>query len=317
MSDAEHKVSPAIIAAFLANLGIAAAKLIGFLFTGASSLLAEAAHSAADTGNQALLIVGGRKARRAPTDAHPFGHSGERYFWAFVVAVVLFTAGGLFALYEGVDRLIHPHRLESAGWAVGILLIAIALESFSLRTAMREAREPKRRDGGSWWAFIRRSKSPELPVVLLEDTGALLGLAIALAGIIVAEITGNARFDAAGSLTIGALLFAIALFLGVEMKSLLLGEAASAEQLRALSREIESAPSVRRLIHMRTMHLGPDDLLVAAKVEFSSSLGYQGLAGAIDDVEARMRAAVPAAKLIFLEPDAFKENLSPPSPTTP
>jgi cation diffusion facilitator family transporter len=308
-----ERVSPAIIVAFLANLGIAVAKFAGFAFTGASSLLAEGAHSLADTGNQALLILGGRRARRAPDDRHPFGHAGERYFWAFVVAVVLFTAGGLFAVYEGVERLRHPHRLESAGWAIGILAVAILLESFSLRTAVREAREPKLRDGGSWWAFVRRTKSPELPVVLLEDTGALVGLAVALIGVITAEVTGNPRFDAAGSLAIGALLLVIALFLGAEMKSLLIGEAASPTQLDALRDAIDSADDVRRLIHLRTMHLGPDDLLVAGKVEFDPSLDYESVARAIDEVESRMRAAVPEARLIFLEPDSYRE---PPSPST-
>ena len=185
------KVSPAIVAAFLANLGIAMAKIIGFLATGASSLLAEGAHSLADTGNQALLILGGRRAQREPDAHHEFGHAGERYFWAFVVAVVLFTAGALFALLEGIERLRHPHELESAGWAIGILLVAIVLESLSLRTARREAAEAKAKDGGSWWNFIRRSKAPELPVVLLEDTGALAGLVVALVGVVVAEWTGD------------------------------------------------------------------------------------------------------------------------------
>ncbi len=312
-----HRVSPAIIAAFLANLGIAVAKLVGFAATGASSMLAEGAHSLADTGNQALLLLGGRRARREPDAAHPFGHSGERYFWAFVVAVVLFTAGSLFALAEGLERLRHPHRLESAGWAVAILLVAIVLESLSLRTAGREAAEAKSRDGGSWWRFIRRSKAPELPVVLLEDTGALLGLVVALTGIALAEVTSNPRWDAAGSLAIGALLFVIAVVLGIEMKSLLIGEAASPRQLEAIRRAIETSDPVRRLIHLRTMHLGPDDLLVAAKVELDPTLDYDGVGRSIDEVEARMRAAVPAARMIFIEPDVYRDPTSPPTPSTP
>jgi len=309
-----HKISPAIIAAFLANLGIAFAKIAGFLATGASSLLAEGAHSLADTGNQALLILGGRRAQREPDSQHQFGHAGERFFWAFVVAVVLFTAGALFALFEGVERLRHPHELESAGWAIGILLVAIVLESLSLRTARREAISAKLEDGGSWWAFIRRSKSPELPVVLLEDTGALAGLVVALVGVILAEVTGNPRWDAAGSLAIGALLFVIALVLGAEMKSLLLGEAASPAQYDALAQAITTADPVRRLIHLRTMHLGPDDLLAAGKVEFDPSLDYAELSQAIDAVEARMRAAVPQTRLIFLEPDSYQGP--PPTPST-
>jgi cation diffusion facilitator family transporter len=312
VSSGSHRVSPAIVAAFLANVGIALAKLLGFVFTGAASLLAEAAHSFADTGNQALLIVGGRQARRAPDEEHPFGHAGERYFWAFVVAVVLFTAGGLFAMLEGIEHLRHPHELESARWAIGILAVSILLEGYSLRTARREALEARKEIGGSWWTFLRRSKSPELPVVLLEDTGALFGLVVALAGIALAEATGNARWDAAGSLAIGALLFVIAIFLGIEMKSLLIGEAASPPQLDALRAAVEGTEPVRRLIHMRTMHLGPEDLLVAAKVEFDGSLDYEAIGQAIDAVEVAMREAVPDARLIFIEPDSYR----PPSPST-
>jgi cation diffusion facilitator family transporter len=291
----------AIIAAFFANLGIAIAKFVGFFFTGAASMLAEAVHSVADTSNQGLLLLGERKARRRPTAEHPFGFGTERYFWAFVVALVIFTLGSLFALFEGEEKLRHPHELESAGWAVAILLIAIVFESFSLRTAVRESRHVKGDE--SWWKFIRRAKVPELPVVLLEDTGALVGLTFALLGVSLAEITGNARFDAAGSIAIGVLLGVIAMILVVEMKSLLIGEAASPPVTAKIARAIESAPHVRGLIHMRTQHLGPDELLVAAKVEFDADLTIAELATVIDDVEDAMRAAVPAARVIYLEPD--------------
>jgi len=291
----------AIIAAFFANLGIALAKFVGFFFTGAASMLAEAVHSVADTSNQGLLLLGERKARRRPTPEHPFGFGTERYFWAFVVALVIFTLGSLFALFEGEEKLRNPHELDSAGWAVAILLLAIVFESFSLRTAVRESRHVKGDE--SWWAFIRRAKVPELPVVLLEDTGALVGLAFALFGVSLAELTGNARFDAAGSIAIGVLLGVIAMILVVEMKSLLIGEAASPEVTTNIARAIESAPHVRGLIHMRTQHLGPDELLVAAKLEFAPDLTMPELAQAIDDVEAAMRAAVPAARVIYLEPD--------------
>ena len=291
----------AIIAAFFANLGIALAKFVGFFFTGAASMLAEAVHSVADTSNQGLLLLGERKARRRPTPEHPFGFGTERYFWAFVVALVIFTLGSLFALFEGEEKLRHPHKLESAGWAVAILLLAIVFESFSLRTAVRESRHVKGDE--SWWAFIRRAKVPELPVVLLEDTGALIGLVFALSGVGLAEVTGNARFDAAGSMAIGVLLGVIAMILVVEMKSLLIGEAASPAVTAKIARAIESAPHVRGLIHMRTQHLGPSELLVAAKVEFDARLTIAELATVIDDVEATMRAAVPAARVIYLEPD--------------
>jgi len=291
----------AIIAAFSANLGIAVIKFVGFLFTGAASMLAEAVHSVADTSNQGLLLLGERKARRRPTPEHPFGFGTERYFWAFVVALVIFTIGSLFALFEGEEKLRHPHQLESAGWAVAILALAIVFESFSLRTAVRESRQVMGDE--SWWAFIRRAKVPELPVVLLEDVGALIGLAFALAGVGLAELTGNARFDAAGSIAIGLLLGAIAMILVVEMKSLLIGEAASPVVTATIARTIESAPHVRRLIHMRTQHLGPDELLVGAKLEFDPDLTVAELAAVIDDVEAAVRAAVPAARVIYVEPD--------------
>jgi cation diffusion facilitator family transporter len=291
----------AIIAAFLANLGIAVAKFIGFLVTGAASMLAEAVHSVADTTNQGLLLLGGRRARRVPTAEHPFGFGRERYFWAFVVALVIFSVGSLFALGEGTEKLLTPHQLDSPLWAVVILFVAIAFESLSLRTAVRESSSSKK--GQSWWAFIRRSKNPELPVVLLEDFGALVGLTLALAGVFLAEVTGNARFDALGSIGIGLLLGAIAFTLVVEMKSLLIGESASAAVEDDIRRSMEEIDSVRRVIHMRTEHLGPEELLLGAKVEFDPNLDFCALATAIDEVEASVREAVPSARLIYIEPD--------------
>ena len=291
----------AIIAAFFANLGIAIAKFIGFFLTGAASMLAEAVHSVADTSNQGLLLLGGRRARRRPTAEHPFGYGRERYFWAFVVALVIFTLGSMFALFEGEEKLRHPHELESVGVAVAILSVAIVFESFSLRTAVRESNHIK--GDQSWWSFIRRAKVPELPVVLLEDVGALIGLVFALAGVGLAEITGNARWDAAGSIAIGVLLAVIAITLIIEMKSLLIGESASPDVIATIASTIESTPRVRRLIHMRTQHLGPDELLVAAKLELEADLTVPELAVAIDAVEAAVRAAVPEARVIYLEPD--------------
>jgi cation diffusion facilitator family transporter len=292
----------AIAAAFFANLGIAIAKFVGFLVTGAASMLAEAIHSCADTGNQGLLFLGGHRAKRGEDETHPFGYGRERYFWSFVVALVLFSMGGLFALYEGEEKLRHPHELESAEWAVGILAVAVLLEIFSLRTAYVEASRVKQ-PGQTWWQFIRQSTIPELPVVLLEDIGALLGLTFALAGVILAEVTGNARFDAAGSLAIGVLLVAIASVLAVEMKSFLIGEAASPAQRRAIQDALASAPAVRRVIHMRTEHLGPDQLLVGAKIELEHALTVPDVAAAIDAAETAVRAAVPSAAVIYLEPD--------------
>ena len=294
----------AIVAAFLANLGIAIAKLVAWSVTGASSMLAEGVHSMADTANQALLLLGGSRARREATTEHPFGFGRERYFWSFVVAVVLFMLGSVFALYEGFAKLRHPHALESAGWAVGVLLVAIVLESFSFRTAIREA-DPLR-EGRSWWAFVRHAKSPELPVVLLEDLGALLGLLIALTGVSLVVVTGDPRFDAFATLGIGLLLGVIAVVLCVEMKSLLIGEAASPRQRLEIRDGLEGTPEVRRLIHLRTLHIGPEELLVAAKVELDPDLDFAAVAAAIDHAESRVRERVPIARVIYLEPDVHR-----------
>jgi cation diffusion facilitator family transporter len=292
----------AIIAAFFANLGIAVAKFTGFLITGSAGLLAEAGHSLADTGNQGLLMLGSKRGSRPADRVHPFGYGPERYFWAFVVALVLFSMGGLFALYEGIDKLRHPHAVDSPIIAFVILGLATVLEGFSLRTAIKEAnhiREP----GTSWVAFIRTAKAPELPVVLLEDVGAECGLVFALLGLTIAEVTGNARWDAVGSVAIGILLIAIAMVLAAEMKHLLIGEAASDGDVDTISAALSSADHVNSIIHMRTMHLGPDNLLVAVKIDFDHSLSMAELAKAVDKAEAALRAAVPTATTIYIEPD--------------
>ncbi|MEA2717632.1 MAG: hypothetical protein QOI99_1949 [Actinomycetota bacterium] len=294
----------AIIAAFFANIGIAAAKFVGFALTGASSMLAEAVHSVADSTNQGLLLLGGKRARRGPDANHPFGHGRERYFWSFVVALVIFTLGSLFALAEGLEKLRHPHELESVPIGVGILLVAVGLESYSLRTAVRESRHTK--GDQSWWSFIRRSKIPELPIVLLEDLGAEIGLTLALAGVGLAELTGNARFDAVGTMAIGVLLGVVAVILMVEMKGLLMGESATPAMVDKIRTAMQSDPSVRAVIHLRTEHLGPEELLVAAKVEFDADLAFRQVADTIDRVEASVRDAVPEAKLIYIEPDVCR-----------
>ncbi len=294
----------AIVAAFLANLGIALAKLVAFLFTGAASMLAESVHSLADTGNQALLLLGSKRAGRTATAEHPFGFGRERYFWAFVVALVLFSMGSLFAVAEGVEKLFHPHELSSPGWALAVLAVAIVLEAFSLRTAVHEASALRGRDG--WWTFIRHSKMPELPVVLLEDVGALLGLVLAIVGVSVALITGDARWDALGSVAIGLLLGVIAVILAIEMKSLLIGEAAAPTTIAAIHEALAGGPGVTHVIHLRTLHLGPDDLLVAAKLAFAPDLSLKAVAEIVDALEAAVRARVPAARLVFIEPDVYR-----------
>jgi cation diffusion facilitator family transporter len=292
----------AILAAFFANLGIAIAKFVGYLLTSSAGLLAEAAHSLADTGNQGLLLLGGKRARRQADVEHPFGYGRERYFWAFVVALVLFSMGGLFALYEGISKVRHPHETENLYIAVGILVFAIALESYSLHTAIKESRHVKPKSMG-WWKFIRTAKQPELPVVLLEDIGAEIGLFLALGGVLTAKATGDPRWDAVGSISIGVLLVVIAIVLAIETKGLLIGEAAGSVERQAIVDAIEGSDHVERLIHVRTQHLGPDEILVAAKVEFDADLTFAELAAAINRSETRIRDAVPMARLIYLEPD--------------
>ena len=296
----------AILAALAANLGIAVAKFVGWAMTGAASMLAEAVHSLADSGNQALLLWGGASAERPATEEHPFGFARERYFWAFVVSLVIFSLGSLFAIYEGVSKLLHPHELTSPMVAVAILVAGIGMEGVSFRTAVVEATKQKKQLG--WWAFIRRTKSPELPVILLEDLGALLGLVVALVGIGLASLTGDPRFDALGSITIGVLLGVIAALLATEMRSLLIGEAATIEDREAIRQSLSQTPSVERVIHMRTQHFGPDQLLVALKLQFETGLTTEGIADGINDAERRIRERVPAAKLIFIEPDIYRSG---------
>ncbi len=300
----EDEGTGAVVAAFAANLGIALMKFVGFAFTGSGAMLAEAVHSVADTGNEGLLMLGGRRARRDPDPRHPFGYGRERYFWAFIVSLLLFSVGGAFSIFDGIEKLLDPHTIESPGWAIGILLGAYALESFSFRTAIRATREVKGSMG--WWRFIRTAKTPELPVVLLEDLAALIGLSIAMLSIIAAEVTDNARYDAIGSLAIGVLLVIVAGILAREMRSLLLGESASPDVVRRIVEAAEGDGNVCQVIHIRTEHLGPDELLVAAKIEFLHVLTVHELSRAIDDVEAAVRAAVPEARVIYIEPDVAR-----------
>ncbi|MGI8328800.1 cation diffusion facilitator family transporter [Actinomadura scrupuli] len=290
----------AIMAALAANLGIAVAKFVAFGFTGSTSMMAEGVHSVADSGNQALLILGRKRSERDRTPEHPFGFGRERFFYAFIVAVVLFTVGSLFSLYEGFHKFTDPHPVDAPAWAFGVLIFAILLESYSFRTAIKEAGEL--RNGRSWVAFIRRAKAPELPVVLLEDLAALLGLIIALVGVALAVITGDGVWDGIGSMTIGVLLGVVAIILAIETKSLLIGEAADPEVERSIRAALESVDEVDHVIDLRTQHLGPDDLLIAAKIAVHHDDSAAQVAKGIDAAEARIRTAVPMAGHIFLEP---------------
>ncbi|MEU2347476.1 cation diffusion facilitator family transporter [Modestobacter sp. NPDC049651] len=291
----------AILAALGANLGIAVAKFIAFVITGASSMLAEAIHSVADSGNQVLLLVGGKRARRAATPEHPFGFGRDRYIYSFIVAIVLFSVGGLFAIYEGVHKLREHGEPESQLVAIIVLLVAIALESFSLRTAVKETSAVKQ-PGESWWGFIRHARAPELPVVLLEDTAALTGLVLALLGVGLTAATGDTTWDGLGTIAIGLLLVVVAGILAVETKSLLIGESATPAAQRRIVAALEEGGTVS-VIHMRTQHLGPEELLVAAKIAVRHDDTAAAVARAIDEAELRIRAAEPIARVIYLEPD--------------
>ena len=290
----------AIIAALLANTGIAITKFVAFLFSGSSAMLAESVHSVADAGNQGLLLLGGRRARREADAEHPFGYGRERYVYAFVVAIILFSIGGVFSLYEGVSKLQDPHPLENAWLPIVVLLIAIVLESFSLRTAIRESNHVRGTQG--WIKFVRRAKAPELPVVLLEDVAALLGLVFALFGVGLTILTGDSLWDAVGTIMIGVLLVLVAIVLGVETKSLLVGEGASIDDVRAIRKALDSHGSVTGVVHMKTLYLGPDELLVGAKVTFAAGADIERVAAIINELEVAVRGAVPAARVIYIEP---------------
>ncbi|MEV6109513.1 cation diffusion facilitator family transporter [Streptomyces sp. NPDC051940] len=294
----------AIVAALVANLSIAAAKFVAWAFSGSSSMLAEAVHSLADSGNQGLLLLGGKRAQRAATKEHPFGYGRERYVYAFLVSIVLFSVGGLFAVYEGYHKIEDPHEIEHWYWPVGVLVFAIIAESFSFRTAIKETNEVRGSQG--WWEFIRRAKAPELPVILLEDLGALIGLVLALFGVGIAILTGNGVWDGIGTLCIGALLLLIAAVLALETKSLLLGEGAADADVEKIHAALEAGEDVDEVIHMKTLYLGPDELLVAAKIALGGEDTMAAVARAIDEAEARVREAVPVARVIYLEPDLLR-----------
>jgi cation diffusion facilitator family transporter len=296
----------AVFAALGANLGIALTKFIAFLFTGSASMLAESVHSVADTGNEVLLLVGRGRSLRPPSDEHPFGFGRERYFYGFVVSVMLFTVGAAFSIYDGIHKILNPEAIRAPQVALIVLAASAVLETFSLRTAVDEAN--KVRGNRGWGTFIRRTKAPELPVVLLEDLAALIGLGFAFAGVTLAWITRDWWWDGAGSLAIGLLLGTAAAILAVEMKSLLIGEAASTEVQQKIVAALEDGPEVDQVIHMRTVHISPDAILVAAKIAVRPADTAAQVAAGIDAAEQRVRAAVPIAETIYLEPDIYRPH---------
>jgi cation diffusion facilitator family transporter len=294
----------AIVAAMAANLGIALVKLVAALFSGSAAMLAEAVHSFADTINQVLLLIGGRRSRKAADQEHPFGYGRERFLFAFIVSIVLFSVGGAYSVYEGVDKLIHPHELENWWLPIVVIVISIGLEAFSFRTARRESLPFK--GTGSWVAFVRRAKAPELPIVLFEDSAALVGLTFALLGVGLTALTGNPVFDALGTLFIGALLVVVAIVLGSVTQSLLIGEGAEPDVVERIRDAFTRHPQTEALIHLRTLYLGPDEMLVAAKVAFPKATRLVDVATAIDQMEADIRAEVPVARVIYIEPDVVR-----------
>jgi cation diffusion facilitator family transporter len=291
----------AIVAALLANVGIAITKFIAAAFSGSASMFAEGIHSLADSGNQILLIIGGKRAKRDATAMHPFGYGRSRYIYAFMVSIVLFSIGGLFSILEGWNKLSHPHELEQAWLPLTVLGIAIGLESFSLYTALKAAKEE--RGEASLYHFIRHAKSPELPVVLLEDMAALLGLVLAFGGVGLTVLTGDPIWDAIGTLAIGLLLVLVAVILGAETSSLLVGEGATASETEKIETALGSTRGVNSIIHMKTLYLGPEELMVAAKIAVDVDITGKDIAAIIDDAEARIRAEGPTARVIYLEPD--------------
>jgi len=293
----------AIIAAFAANTGIAVTKFVAWIFSGSPSMLAEGVHSLADSGNQLLLLFGARQAKRSADREHPFGYGRERYVYAFVVSIILFSAGGVFSLYEGIEKVTHPHAIEVWWLPLGVLTVAIVLEGISLRTAIKESNVI--RGSQSWVEFIRRAKAPELPVVLLEDVAALLGLVLAFVGVTATVLTGDGHWDAVGTIAIGVLLVLVAVVLGIETKSLLVGEGASDADRDEIFAAASADEQIRSIIHMKTLYLGPEELLVAVKIALSPETTFRDVAATIDRLEARVRAAVPAARIIYVEPDVL------------
>ncbi len=295
----------AVLAALAANVGIAISKFLAFAFTGSSSMLSEAIHSLADSGNQLLLLYGNKRAHQRRDKTHQFGYGRLRYVYGFVVAIVLFLVGGLFSLYEGFHKFHYPEPLEDAWVAFTVLFVAMALESFSLRTALRESRKVRGRRG--LFRFVHDTRQPELPVVMLEDMGALVGLCFALFGVSMATITGNGAWDGLGAMSVGLLLVVIAIFLAMEMTSMLVGESALPEEQRAITTALAASDGVVGIVHLRTLHLGPDEVLVAAKIGVDREQTGSEISKAIDAAEVRVRAAVPNKKLvIYIEPDIIR-----------
>lgn len=295
-----------IMTAFSGNLLIALVKFVVALVTRSSALLAEAVHSSADTMNQVLLFVGLKKAAKQADELHPFGFSGEAYFWSFIVAIILFTSGAIFSIYEGVQKLRHPAPVAYLPLALLVLCVSMIAEGVALRVAFRKINIERGKTG--LIAYLRQTKKAELVVVFLEDTAALTGLAIALAALLLEHFTGILFFDGLASVLIGALLAVTALLMGNETKSLLIGEGADPALLRKIRLQLLREESISRVIHIRSLHLGAEDVLLAIKAEFNPQLNTRQICNLINGMEAEIREHHPVIKKIFIEPDIFRKK---------
>ncbi|WP_156687651.1 cation diffusion facilitator family transporter [Mycobacterium sp. Marseille-P9652] len=298
---AADSTTKSVLVAFGADAGIAVAKLVGFLVTGSAAMLAEVLHSVADSMNELLLMFGKRQAHRRPDALHQFGYGRSRYFYSFVVALLVFALGSVVALYEGCRKLRNPEPLTSPQIAIAILGVAALLEGYSLHTVRKQSKRLKGSD--SWWQFIRNSRVPEPPVVLLEDSAALIGLALAFAGVGLTAVTGDPIWDAIGTLAIGVLLGGIALVLIVETHSLLIGEGATANQCKVIRSVLQREEHVDAVTDLRTQYLAPDQLVVAARVVCGPEPEFAVAAAVIRDAETRIRQAVPSVRAVYIQPE--------------
>lgn len=300
-----HESKRAIFTALAANVGIAISKFIAFLLTGATSLLAESVHSLVDSSNQILLLVGSHQSKRKATRAHPFGYGRAHFLYAFIVSIVLFSMGGMFAIYEGIHKIQEPTVINQVIIAYAVIVLSMIFEGAALRTALREARSFKPKSQ-SWWTFLQETKSINHIVLALEDSAALIGLTIAGLGVTLSYVTGNPVWDGVSTLLIGALLICVAVVLFREAQSLLIGEAADAATERKIRKTTLEIKDIDRVVDLKTLYTGPQELFIAMKVTVGRNDEAHAISRAIDEVEARLRQEFPIARLIYIEPDIYK-----------
>ncbi len=313
MAQKEGASLRAVLAAMVVNFSIAVIKCIAGAFSHSSAMLAESVHSLADTGNQILLWLGYRLSQRRPDLLHPFGYGKERYFWSFLVALLMFVIGGIYSIREGILKIAHPHPLRHTAWNLGVLVLSMILEGTAFRMALRGLDAPYRTPR-AFWQYVRTTKQPMLIVVLFEDGAALLGLCLALIGIGLARITGDARWDGMASIGIGLLLVGVAYIIARETHSLLIGEGLSSQRYQELLNAIRAVPGVQYVYDLKTLYIGPRDLIVAIEVDLADSLtSVAAVAQQIDRIEQAVRAVVPEARYIYVETERMRRALRPQS----